>query len=250
MALSTHQDRNAYIASLELDESRRPSAAPRAVRFADGDEAAYVDAGSLVSFAVGVSAEHQSDILNSTLLAQLAANKKYNRETQTVEWYAFYHEVLENIGWVIQDFSFTRFSASGGSASVDAVVMTLLAALATGSQLALAQTTIKALQSLPANDSRVVLFETNSHTMDKGNFQIGLANDDGGIPVMTFGAFYFSSSQQVTRLFSWEFKDSDTSFYQATETVSLNEDVYGQVRQQIIQKLGANATLFVANLDI
>jgi hypothetical protein len=93
MSIATQQDLSAYIAALELDDSRLPNTAPHPVRF-DTTDSGYVDAGSLISFVAGVSAENRADILNSTLLAQLAANKQYNREQQTQEWYGMYREVL------------------------------------------------------------------------------------------------------------------------------------------------------------
>jgi hypothetical protein len=253
MSTRTHADRIAYISALELAEPRASALGlarePRLKVEPDQPSAAVVD-GEVVSFAAGLSLQHRSDVMNSFLLAQLAATKKYNRETQTIEWYGLYHEVLEKVGWVMQAFDFTKFSATGGSATVDSVVLTILGALATGNQLALVRTTINALQGKASESKAVKLFETASHTMDKGNFQLGIAVDDGGIVATKLGVFYFHSSQTVTRLFGWTFADSDTSFYQGAETVTLNEDVYGQVRQQIIEKLGDKAQLYVANIDL
>lgn len=91
--MSIEKIRN-FIGSLELEGDEKYSEPAPAVMLADGDEAAYVDAGSLVSFVAGVSGQHKSDALNSTLLAQLAANKKFDREKQTVEWYDFYKNRL------------------------------------------------------------------------------------------------------------------------------------------------------------
>jgi hypothetical protein len=61
-----------------------------------------VDAASLVTFIDGVSGQQNEDVLNSTLLAQLAANRKHHRERDTPGWYDFYCTVLEQVGWVSQ----------------------------------------------------------------------------------------------------------------------------------------------------
>ena len=45
---------------------------------------------SVASFKSKLSIVHRSDVLNSTLLAQLAAGKDYNRTTQITEWYKKY----------------------------------------------------------------------------------------------------------------------------------------------------------------
>ncbi|NJN74880.1 MAG: hypothetical protein HC799_19910 [Limnothrix sp. RL_2_0] len=125
----------AYVQSLEL---AAPDASLQDIHLSgfsllqDKDkETGYVNAGSLVSFVAGVSTEHQNDVLNSTLLAQLAANKKFDREKDTEQWYKFYREVLENVGWVIQEFDFQRYAPSGATFEMNKVVLDILAAIAT-----------------------------------------------------------------------------------------------------------------------
>ena len=61
-------------------------------------EQGFVDAGSLVSFTKKLSRVHKSDVLNSTLLAQLTADKKYNRNKDTDKWNEIYINVGE--GWL------------------------------------------------------------------------------------------------------------------------------------------------------
>ena len=48
-------------------------------------EQGFVDVGSLVSFTKKISGVYKSDVLNSTLLAQLAADKICNRNKD--KWY-------------------------------------------------------------------------------------------------------------------------------------------------------------------
>src|ERR1043166_957342 len=74
-----------------LEERDKPQAA-----------SANVDAASLVTFTDGVSGQQKEDVLNSTLLAQLAANRKHDRERDTVGWYGLYRTVLEQGGWISQ----------------------------------------------------------------------------------------------------------------------------------------------------
>ena len=53
----------------------------------------------------------QSDVINSTLLAQLAANKQYDRQNNVDQWYGYYKTVLEQVGWTVQNFEWvTTFS--------------------------------------------------------------------------------------------------------------------------------------------
>jgi hypothetical protein len=59
----------------------------------------YVAAASVVSFADGVTGQQKEDLLNSTLLAQLAANGRFDRERDTPNWYELYRTVLNGVGW-------------------------------------------------------------------------------------------------------------------------------------------------------
>ncbi len=43
-------------------------------------------------------------MLNSTLFAQLAANKQHDRQNDSGAWYDRYKSVLENIGWTVPHF--------------------------------------------------------------------------------------------------------------------------------------------------
>jgi hypothetical protein len=60
---------------------------------------AYVAAASVVSFVDGVTGQQKEDLLNSTLLAQLAANHRFDREKDTLNWYGAYRTVLWGVGW-------------------------------------------------------------------------------------------------------------------------------------------------------
>ena len=69
-------------------------------------EAGFVDAGSVVCFSSEhvINVQQKKDVLNSTLLSQLAANKGYNRFTDPSDWCAYYRKVASQIGWVTQSF--------------------------------------------------------------------------------------------------------------------------------------------------
>lgn len=244
-----------FVSSLELEEptikfSQMENLKSLPTAGNDGKEAGYVAGGSLVSFVAGVSEEHQSDVLNSTLLAQLAANKKYDQEKQTEEWYNFYRTVLTTIGWVAQEFNFEDYQISASSGSVDKIVLEVLAAIASQNEIAVAMKTFEAIKKLPETDNRVVLWDGKSHKESSGNFQIALCADTGGVVVTKIGCFYFSSEKKVAKILWFDFSSSNAHMHKSDQTISLNKDVYSQVRQQIIDKLGDKAKTFIQDLDI
>ena len=241
-----------FVRNLEIVDYFPPFKGPKlGTAVSDGKKQGFVDDGSLVSFTVNLQGQDKQDVLNSTLLAQLAASKKYDREKQTKEWYQFYVHVLENVGWVIQSFSFKEYQSGSSTFTMDKAVLQLLAAVASGNEAAAMVETIKALEKLPGDDNRVVLFNRESSKLDAGNFQIMPCDvDKSGQVIMGLGAFYFSTTKNVTRFLFWEFDSSSTHMYYGTEKVTLNGQIYGKVRDEIIKKLGDKATSFVHDLDI
>lgn len=212
--------------------------------------AGYVDKGALVSFVAGVSAQNQSDVLNSTLLAQLAADKQFNRETQVLDWYGAYTNVLGKIGWTLQGLNWENYSASSTSFTVDKVVLELAAAALTGGEAAVVAATIEAAKSASSSSGPITLFNQSTHSDSQGNFQVSVCSENDGVVAMKNMAFTFSTSDNVTDVLVFHFASAKTQFRQAAQAQSLNAAVYATVRAAIIDKLGNNAKSFIANLDI
>lgn len=214
------------------------------------DKSAAVVYGSLISFVANIGPQNKQDVLNSTLLAQLAASKQFDRENDPIGWYRFYTTVLENVGWVIQEFAFDKFNASGSQFSVDKVVLEIIAAILSEDEMAIAQATLEAMKALDNGDGRLVLFESTSHSLQQGNFQIGLATDVGGVVALKLGAFHFATTNNVTKVLFFSFSDESTSFHKSSQVVSLNQSIYSRVRGAVINKLGDRAKKFVLDLPI
>ena len=246
-------DRN-FIETLELADTP-PSllslGQPLTARLGkDNEPSAAVNGGVLTSFVAGLSAEDQSDVLNSCLLAQLAASKKFNKENQAVEWYAFYASVLYQVGWTVQDYAFEKYNASGDTFTVDKAVIKLLESIAEGGEVAIAQASLDALKSLSEGDRPLQIWNSSTHSANAGNFQIAPCAKSGNVVVMKNSSFYFKTSESTHGFLWFTYSSSSMELYQAKQTMSLNIDVYKQVRQQVIDKLGNRAKEFIADLEI
>lgn len=211
---------------------------------------AAIDAGSLVSFVSGISPIHKSDVLNSTLLAQLAADKQYNRFTDTRLWYSFYTSVLSNVGWVVPAFAFRQYRPSGSSLVLSDAVLQILAAVATGNELAILTASLNALRDKPENEGALTLFDRQSFPENLGTFQIFPVGEDDGQLVMALAALQFNAVKHVTRFLWFRWESVQSSLFQSAQKAVLNEAVYSRVRQQVIDKLGDNASKFIDDLEI
>ena len=244
-----------FVLGLELAPAPRRvrtlmTAAPWALRLTTEQPSAKVNAGSIVSFVAGLDGQAQSDALNSTLLAQLNSDHMYDREKQTQEWYRNYTSVLGKVGWVIQGFQFQKYNSSSQGLTMDKVVAEILQSMMTGNELAVALSAITALTSLAKDDGRVNLFGHSTSSSSGGSFQLASATQENGVVAMNLGAFYTSYKTSQTNVLWWHYKSADVDIYKSGQGVTLNNDVYKQVRQPIIDKLGDKASTFIADLPI
>lgn len=247
MSRLTLEERLQYIESLPLADADLSLA-----RLGGEEEkkGAAVDAGSVVSFVANVGLQHRKDALNSTLYAQLGANAAYDRINNAVDWYNKYIEILENIGWVIQSFAFTKYDGNAASFEVDTVLIELLAALMTEDEELVLTEAINALKALSGDKKAATIFETASHDLTKANAQIATANDENGVMFMKMAFFYLHTGQNMTRVLWFTFNSSDTEMYKAVQTINLNEEIYEVVRDTIIARLGERAAKYIDDLPL
>lgn len=245
-------ERNAFINKLDLGPTPKSiqalSAKPAVL--ADNKESASVDAGSVISFTANITGQAKSDVLNSTLLAQLAANKQHDRVKDAVNWYKFYFDVLNNVGWNTQNYNFLQYNAGGSTFIIDQAIISLLAAIATQEEAAMAEKALTALKNLSNSDNRFVIWDVSTHGTGNGNFQLGTAAQSGSSVTMSSGGVYFSASQVDARFLWSTYSSTNASVFHNTSKYTLDEDVYKQVRDGIVQKLGDRAKQFVADLEI
>lgn len=233
-------NRLSFVQSLELDE----------FPFHVGKGQRYVSDGSLVSFVSSLTGEQKQDVLDSSLLAQLAANKKYDRENDTDKWYKEYTNVMQMLGWVMQGFKFGRYKSSAASFSLSQVTLEILSALVGGEAeiVNVMKATISALAKSPEG---LNLFESGGIQGKNGNFQIvPCTTDRSGQVNVAFMCFYFKANRHEDNFFFFSWKRQDITLLFSTQTCTLNEQAYAQVREAVIEKLGKRRITFVHDLDI
>ncbi|KAI0706866.1 hypothetical protein C8T65DRAFT_220048 [Cerioporus squamosus] len=225
-------------------------AAPRThVVLADGQDSAAVADGSSVSFVGNLSGQMKSDVINSTLFAQLAANKQHDRQNATKAWYDYYKYVLENVGWVVQAFDLAELSDANSYFSVDNLLLKLAGAYLTGGELELFTTMIQSLKDAK-NEAATKLFDSSSKAFNKANFQVGVASNAQGNAMFKIGVYTYSASQNIDKVLFFTFGSQKVEFFAGNQSMVLNDEVYSKVRQAVLDKLGKNAVDLVAGIEI
>ena len=229
--------RLAFVTSLKLSESLRLDL-----------PAAKVVAGSLASFTSRLSGQQMEDVQNSTLLAHLAANEKFPDQKDAVDWYKFYSEVLSNLGWIVQDFAFDEYKSHQASFKLSEVTLELLSTLIGDDEQLL--TVVKAtLDSFAESPRGQTLFKANSASGRYGRFQVLPCTVKNGQVSLGSISVYFEANQVSENYFFYTYKSQDITMNKAAQVLTLDEDVYGGIRQAVSDKL-KNRPKYIQNLQL
>ncbi|SFD20704.1 hypothetical protein SAMN05518672_1011044 [Chitinophaga sp. CF118] len=252
------QDPKSYIAALQLSfpenaYKRIVRGVPTEIESVEEDsdkDKAYFDNKSIVSFVAGVSPENRQDILDSTLLAQLAAGHLYPNPQDLKLWYEKYTEVLRNIGWTIQLNEFSEVSSSGSLFEMKNAILGIVSAAFGGNYVAIVTNVLDALKSLSDSDSKIVAFEKNTHSLGKGTFQLAMVEEVNGAVALHMAGFIISTSSEVKRILFFSSKKEKATVSSNSMACALNKETYATVRNTVKQKLGDKAQQYIAEITI
>jgi len=212
---------------------------------------AMIVGSDVVSFVTGVTAERRQDIVQSALLAQLAANKQVPDRTQIFDWYGAYFDVLTNIGWLAQDISFSEFSQDLETLEAHEAILKMATGLLGQSvgALALVKATLDALINTGENKPWITLFNRESKSGKTARFQMMLVDQQASGPFMVhLMAFGFEAKMEVTQVLFFKFRKGDAKIKQHSGKVTIDADVLASVRPVLKTKLAAHAGDFIARL--
>jgi hypothetical protein len=208
---------------------------------------AAIVGSDVVSFVNGVTPERREAIVNSTLLAQLAATQKVGQD-DTDQWYQAYFDVLGNIGWAIQDKGFEQYHQHGGTFETHKAILAVAGTLlgAAPAALAVIKTTLEALESMTQDDPWITLFNRESETSKAARFQIGLAEQAAQDQfLVTLMAFILSAKQTVTQVLFFKASKSDVSLQHRSSKITIDTPVLDGVRDVLRQKLVAHSLSYI-----
>ncbi|MGO2204307.1 hypothetical protein [Pseudomonas helleri] len=214
-------------------------------------DSAFVAGNSVVSFVGGLEPQLKQDVMDSVLFAQLAADKQFpNKDTQRVERYNLYNQILSRCGWTTTNESMHKVTGLKQKFTMDQIALEIIASVV-GPNKAVLEIVAMVFGALAKNPKALSLFENQAKGKDAGNFQIlpCIATSDGEV-IMIKTCMQFSSSKHVTKVLFWEWSSTDVSLYTAASNTTLNRRQYGVVRNTIMEKLGTSGENFIENIDI
>lgn len=213
---------------------------------------AYVDAGLLLSFGSDLTPEHQDDILNSILLAQLAADKKFSKFNLPRDWYGFYGNTLSNLAWQVTGFAFEVYKPTGRFYLKEVIEKQFATRVGAREQKAVMAAIEQYNQLAPKSKARLIFSlgtQRSESDSELINAQVGVAWGHSDLSVV---GTIFETDQCITDLFQDELDPElihgDMQIVASSGT--LNETVYQTLRKSVIEKLGPKREEFIVSLKI
>lgn len=216
-----------------------------------GEAAAAINAGSIVAFAAGISAEEQEDILYSMQLAQRAASGVADRYSAVKDWYGEYLRVLAETGWVMGGFSLNAQKVDQSEVEVAKAALEILAAAATGPQSVVLLAAIKALKGMAKDDGFITLFEHYGAKGLVGNFQISdvQRGTAGELSIVT-GAFQIEMAERQEKFLFFTWHKKGVSVWGDATRATFNRTHYATLRGTVREMLGKEARKAIATLPL
>ncbi|MCX2744149.1 hypothetical protein OO013_09745 [Mangrovivirga sp. M17] len=219
------------------------------------NEESFMSNKGLISFVSEVEGQNRKDVLNSVLIAQLAADKQFPVTDEITpeemkNWYKEFNRVMRGVGWTIESEEFSKFESSKSVFEMENVILDILGTAIGGSALKIVMKTLEAFKKMSDSDNKLIAFEKNTHTMNKGNFQVGLANQTNESLSLNLTAFTLSTSKMIKQILFFKSSKDETEVNTYSMKYTLNKEVYEQVRDMIIEKLGSNVQSFVTEIEI
>lgn len=251
---ATKATARAFVDGVQLPPVKRTRAlrAPKEIDYDELRNQAMVVGSEVVSFVKGVTAERREDIVNSALLAQLAANKKASN-SDIFKWYDAYFDALGQLGWVLQDSSFNSYEEQADGMEAHEAILQVAAVMlgAAPTALAVITATIKAMKSMGANSPWLTIFNRESRTATASRFQIALAEQtDDGQFMVTMMAYSLQAESRITQVLFFKIRKNKVSLKHSSGKVTINEAVLGSVRDKIKSKLADRVGNYVDSVDI
>ncbi len=157
-----------------------------ALHIDNGTTAQYIDGSTIELFESKFASLQKSDVLSSTLYAQILANHSYCRFSDFSKWYQTYVSVLEEVGWTLYISDFEVHFDNLSTTYQEAVKKILSDDLSETEKNHINKT----LNKLYSNASMANFFSQQSAKGDIKNFQILILNaNQAGDSVMSFNGF-------------------------------------------------------------
>lgn len=223
------------------------------MQIATTNDAAILVEGNLLACGAGMSAQSRHDVKNAFHFATLVADKAFDAEKQSREWYDKFIDVMRDLGFTIPRRSFELETSAELSVTVGAVAVRAIGvvgnAMLGGTKLGdLAKMAFDHLITVE-NDAKII----DHKRKNKARGMVGMAaciETEKNDVVMVVSCIQASAPQLDDDILGIQWKLDKTHYYAGTAVLTLNTFVYDKVRETVENKLGVRSVENVLQYDI
>jgi hypothetical protein len=209
-------------------------------------EEAFVVGNSLVSFAHGVSVQNKEDVINSTLIVELAAAAEYPRESERFQWYDFYYESLNYFGWDNHTSEFKRVELADDTFYLDAETDKVIKEIdEVGAYI-----TRKTISAIENSEVELEYFSRRSMPEHQASFQLCSCKEEDGVLVMLSSAFILTADTHTDRFFWRKWVTADSELLQQAVQIEFSSSKYAPLREIVLEALENHVQNNVFAIDI
>jgi len=217
------------------------------------NDAAILVEGNLLACGAGMSAQSRHDVKNAFHFATLVADKAFDAEKQSREWYDKFVDVMRDLGFTVPKRSFELETSAELSVTVGAVAIRAIGvagnAMLGGTKLGdLAKMAFDKLTTVE-NDAKVL----DHKRKNKARGMVGMGaciETENNDVVMVVSCIQASAPQLDDDVLGIQWKLDKTHYYAGTAVLTLNNFVYDKVRETVENKLGVRSVENVLQYDI
>jgi hypothetical protein len=221
-----------------------------------GDIPRTVAIGSQVAeFAPGVDRALRADIVNSFLVAQLAANSFLRAVGGgSAAWYDRFFFVLANSGWNVERPAPVMVEISGGARDVyQQIVPIVTQTLGAQAESSTVVRVLSGLATRAPDRPWITLVERESQRASANQFQfahIVPGGLQGGDPRVTFSAFELDARQSVTDVLFFRFTRETATLRHSAAVLTLNRPVFERVKPLVEERIRDQVAAFVEAVEL
>lgn len=202
------------------------------------------------AFMPGVSQQIIDDVNLCKLVMQNAATKLYPNDAQLFEWYKYYINGLDKMGWVLQNKNIEEVTIKRIGLTMDQVALEMAAGLI-GANAAgiLANVAKQAIDHVQKNPRAIEIFNRNSKVGQQAKFDIApVWVDNNNQANMVLNCISLDARESTRGILFWKSTTQSTTIKAGAVRSYLDNRVFAGLRDQLYDKYTEAGKKFIDDL--
>nr|WP_180204049.1 hypothetical protein [Pseudomonas sp. SbOxS1]NYU03874.1 hypothetical protein [Pseudomonas sp. SbOxS1] len=201
-------------------------------------------------FMEGVSLQNRKDVNNCKQLVQNAATNRYDPQKELYQWYKYYVDTMQKLGWVIQASQLKEQTIKRSGLTMDTVALYVMQSFVGANISKLAELAGKGVENIKKSDGLVNIYNSTANVGSDAKFDMSpIWETKEGYPMMILNCNSLNVSESSRGILWWKSTTQETRIKTAAQAVYLNVDSYAGIRQGVLEKIGQSAKNALSEIE-